>query len=73
MLKKVKQYIKLVNESDQSFNDYYLQYMMKIQDQDIDAEVTRQIRFGLLQLSQYDNIIESDYRKLVNVQNARPS
>lgn len=70
MLKKVKQCIDSAIHSVEPFDEYFIQYMMKVQDQDIDAEVTRQIRFGLLQLSQYDKVIESDYRKLVNMQNA---
>lgn len=69
MLKRVKQCIDSAINSVEPFDKYFVQYMMKVQDQDIDAEVTRQIRFGLLQLSQYDKAIESDYRKLVNMQN----
>jgi len=66
MLKKVRRYINLVQDSDESFHQYFLKYMMKMQDQSIAIEVSNQIKFGLLQLSQYDQQIETDYRKLVN-------
>lgn len=66
MLKKVKRYIGMIQTSEESFHQYFLKYMMKVQDQGIDIEVSNQIKFGLLQLSQYDHQIETDYRKLVN-------
>lgn len=71
MLKKVKHYIEVINSSDKSFHQYYVEYMMKVQDQNIDSEIKSQIKFGLLQLSQYDKLIESDYRKMVNDRNAK--
>lgn len=73
MLKKVKRYINLVQEQDEPFERYYIKYMARVQDQNIDMEVRNQIRFGLLQLSQLDTQIETDYRKLVNERNAQSS
>lgn len=71
MLKKVKRYIDLVQQKDEPFDRYFIKYMAQVQDQNIDMEVRNQIRFGLLQLSEYDKQIELDYRKLVNDQNAK--
>lgn len=71
MLKKVKRYINMIQDADEPFEQFYIKYMTKVQDQNIDMEVRNQLRFGLLQLSQFDAQIETDYRKLVNDNNAK--
>lgn len=73
MLKKVKRYIDLIESLDEPFEQFFIKYIQKIQDQNIDMEIRNQIKFGLLQLSQFDSQIEIDYRKLVNEQNAKLS
>lgn len=71
MLKKVKKCIESAIESDETFNMYFIKYMKQVQDKNIDREVRNQLRFGILQLSHIDHQIESDYRKLVNEENAK--
>lgn len=71
MLNRVKRFLDSMIESDESFQSYYLKYMKKVQDHNIDLEVKNQIHFGLLQLSHLDHQIEFDYRKLVNEQNGK--
>jgi hypothetical protein len=71
MLNKVRRYIHLVEDNGVDFPQYFLNYMKKVQDQDIDAEVRNQLKFGLLQTSHFDCMIEADYRKLVNEANAK--
>lgn len=66
MLLRVKQYIASMQESEQTFDDYFLAYVKKIQDKNITQEVKKQLRFNLLQLSHLDKQIEADYRKMVN-------
>lgn len=71
MLKKVRKFVDLMMKSEEPFQQYYLGYMKKVQDQNIDREVKNQIRFSILQLYHLDNQIEADYRKLVNERNAK--
>lgn len=61
----------MIQDADEPFEQFYIKYMTKVQDQNIDMEVRNQLRFGLLQLSQFDAQIETDYRKLVNDNNAK--
>lgn len=68
MLKRVKQTIKSMQDSNQTFENYFIEYMKMVQDKNIDREVKNQIRFGVLQLSHLDRQIEYDYRKMVNEQ-----
>lgn len=71
MLKRVKKFIETIEASDESFQSYYINYMKKVQDQNIDREVKNKIRFSIFQLSHLDHQIEFDYRKLVNESNAK--
>ena len=71
MLKRVKQCIQRIEDSEQTFQEFFIEYMKMVQDKNIDREVKNQIRFGVLQLNHLDKQIEYDYRKMVNDQNAK--
>lgn len=71
MLNRIRRLVDNALRNDESFESFYLRYMKKVQDQNIDREVRNQIRFGIFQLSHLDHQIEADYRKLVNEQNAK--
>lgn len=71
MLKTIKAYIQEVELSQKSFSEFYVEYMMKVQDSDLELEVNNLINHSILQTFQYDSLIEGDYRKLVNTRNAQ--
>ena len=71
MLLKVKKLIASKQESDETFDQFYLDYMKRVQDKNIDREFRNKLKFSIFQLSHLDKQVEADYRKLVNDQNAK--
>lgn len=62
--------IKAIIESQQSssdFSTFYSEYMMRIQDANIDSEISYLFRKNLIDASNLSYIIEEDYKKLVDL------
>ena len=53
--------------SKPDFDTFYINYVMRIQDEDINNEVSYLFRKNIIDSSNLSFIIEEDYKKMVNI------
>lgn len=66
MLETIK--VEIANQkSKPDFDTFYIDYMMRVQDEDIDNEVSYLFRKNIIDSSNLSFIIEDDYKKMVDI------
>lgn len=66
MLETIK--VEIVNQkSKPDFDTFYIDYMMRVQDEDINNEVSYLFRKNIIDSSNLSFVIEEDYKKMVNI------
>lgn len=68
MLERIKHLVDESRSSKVPFNQFYVQYMMEVQDQNMDIEVSnmfKRIAVEVGTLKQVDKMIDTEHRKLV--------
>lgn len=66
MLEAIKSLIQ-AQDAKPDFDAFYLEYMMQMQDEDINNEISYLFRKNTLDASNLSFIIEEDYKKLVDL------
>lgn len=66
MLETIKD--EIANQSSKpDFDTFYIDYMMRMQDEDINNEISCLFRKNMIDSSNLSLVIEEDYKKLVNI------
>lgn len=65
MLEIVKDYINSM--SDESFSSYFAQYVMQVQDANIESELDYLLHRNTLNVTMMDNIIQQTHRGLMRI------
>lgn len=66
MLEAIKSLIQ-AQDAKPDFDTFYIDYMMQMQDEDINNEISYLFRKNTLDASNLSFIIEEDYKKLVDL------
>lgn len=67
MLETVKSKIAELKNDSTTFNQFYIDYMMKIQDKDLDNEIKYTFCYQHMNILQLDKLIDTQYRELVKL------
>lgn len=66
MLEAIKSTIQ-AQQSKPDFDTFYIEYMMRVQDEDIDNEIAYLFQKNAIDASSLSIEIEEDYKKLVSI------
>lgn len=65
MLNNVKELIKFARDNEFDFYSYYMQYVMNVQDENLDEEVNFTLRKNTLNIIDISKLLKDNYERTV--------